>query len=902
MSDPPSSTSTGRSDTGSSTPERPATHADVSEQLFADFLERYHEGLAEPEQLFAAHPEHAPTLRRWWQRLVEAGETRGPTARAGDERFGPFVLLRRLGTGAQGTVHLAEDTRLGRRIALKVLPLHRAVRDEALQRFRREAEVASRLDHPGICTVFESGEHDGLAYIAMQHVDGESLAQRLAALREQDRPMAVDAALSIAEQVADALHSAHSSGLVHRDIKPGNIMLTSGDRPVVLDFGLARDAEQQSDLTRTGDLLGTPAYMSPEQLHGSRFDVDARTDVYSLGVTLFECLTLQRPFEAPTQEQLLQAILTAPLPDPTTLRRDLDRNTRLVLQTALAKDREHRYASASAFAADLRRLRRRESVLARPVGALQRTWSWCRRFPALASTLLLFVLTLLAGTVVSLLLWLDADASRSAYESLADLDRLRVAERDADELFPARPEHAERIAAWLANVGHPLAGRLPMHRRALAELRQQALPDDPQIIARDRRLHPHQDRLRELRERREDFAAELGNGRLSSQLRTIQAARVAMLDREIDGLQAEVDAYRRIRFADTEIEFLHDRLARLVRNLEQFTANDGTLRSVERRLDWAQHVHERTIAMHRRAWQTAIDEVRASATYGHRELAPQLGLVPLGRDPASGLQEFAVAVAGELPQRDDAGQLRIDADSAPVLVLIPARQCLIGASLDRDHERFDRAARADEGPPVTRSLDWFLLGKHEVSRAQWRRLGGVDRALPHAPELGADADLHPITAVTWWECHEVLQRHELVLPSEAQWEMATRAGSSQRWWTGARDVSLLGAANFSDDGSDGGVLTMPIATLRANGYGLHHTSGNVAEWCRDATRGPHRQAVGDNAEGVVQSTITKRRAVRGGSYMRWPRQGRTTSRGNRDSNARFAEVGVRLLRRVQPGR
>ena len=177
--------------------------------------------------------------------------------------------------------------------------------------------------------------------------------------------------LRLVEQIAGALQFAHDEGLVHRDIKPGNIMVTHADEPVVLDFGLAHDAENGSDLTRTGDLLGTPAYMSPEQLHGGRIGVDVRTDVYSLGVTLYECLTLQKPFDAPTQEQLLQKVLSSPPPDPRSCRRELSAEAALVVATALAKDRDHRYASAAAFAEDLRRLRQRQSVLARPVGPLR---------------------------------------------------------------------------------------------------------------------------------------------------------------------------------------------------------------------------------------------------------------------------------------------------------------------------------------------------------------------------------------------------------------------------------------------------------------------------------------------------------------------------------------------------
>jgi len=332
-------------------------------------------------------------------------------------RLGPYRLLRELGRGGQGQVFLAEDTRLeGRRVAIKVLGA--SFHPEHLRRFRREAIAASRLDHPGICTVYEANETDGAHYIAMRYVDGESLAQIIAESREatpdsrggtvsslagpRSRGQLFDA-LATVEKAARALHEAHEAGLVHRDIKPGNIMIDAAGEPVLLDFGLAHDArDEDAALTVTGELLGTPVYMSPEQLRGER--LDRRTDVYSLGATLYECLTLQRPFNAPTLEGLvLQVHYQAP-PDPARLNPHISRDVCVVLQTALEKDRNRRYQTALELAEELHRIRMLMPIHARPIGYGVRLRRWVQRNPGIAALSCAVLIVLVVGLVVSLVL------------------------------------------------------------------------------------------------------------------------------------------------------------------------------------------------------------------------------------------------------------------------------------------------------------------------------------------------------------------------------------------------------------------------------------------------------------------------------------------------------------------
>lgn len=349
------------------------------------------------------------------------------------ESIGPYRILRELGRGGQGVVYLAEDSRLSRRVALKVLTSFGHLPEEVLARFRREAAVASKLDHPGICAVYDTGTHSGVPYIAMRYVEGKTFRDliftELSALElsdivvtfgdsvppretktstsergstsESERRRLTEL-ISITEKAARALHAAHEAGIVHRDIKPQNIIITPEGEPVLLDFGLARDIDSdQPALTRSGEVFGTPSYMAPEQIE-AQGAIDRRADVYALGVTLYEAVTKKRPFEAATREQLYQAILSQTPVDPRKLNRQVSNDLCVVIETAIEKDRDHRYQSALALAEDLRRVRVLEPILARPAGLLLRLRRWTQRNPVLASSVLgSVVLFIVAAALLS---------------------------------------------------------------------------------------------------------------------------------------------------------------------------------------------------------------------------------------------------------------------------------------------------------------------------------------------------------------------------------------------------------------------------------------------------------------------------------------------------------------------
>ena len=357
-----------------------------------------------------------------------ASESDDGKAGADPERVGPYRLLRELGRGGQGAVWLAEDTRIARHVALKLLPAEfAALSTERRRRLQREAEVIARLDHPCLCAVLEASIDGERPYIAMRYVQGATLAEWIARERElrkaaQDgaapnptaRPImrmaprsALDQArlLSFFERAARALHAAHEAGVVHRDVKPQNIMVAQNGDPVVLDFGQARDETSDSfELTRSGDVLGTPAYMSPEQILGRREGIDRRTDVWSLGASLYEALTLARPFEGGSVPALFMAIGQAPLADPRSHNPALGADLCLVVATALEKEPQRRYASALEFAEDLRRVREYEPVRARPPSAARLFQLWVQRHPALAFSTLGSIVALSIGLASSLYL------------------------------------------------------------------------------------------------------------------------------------------------------------------------------------------------------------------------------------------------------------------------------------------------------------------------------------------------------------------------------------------------------------------------------------------------------------------------------------------------------------------
>ncbi|MBU0753804.1 MAG: SUMF1/EgtB/PvdO family nonheme iron enzyme [Planctomycetes bacterium] len=825
-------------------------------------LEKYQEAFfrgnpPEPDTFCAPYPDIAEPLRARIENFLQVAEglpglaggkggkapmpAAAPKVSAG-QVLGDFRIIREIGRGGMGVVYEAEQISLKRSVALKVLPAHLSFSERAVMKFRREAEAGGRQQHPGIVAVYAVGEDQGVHFIAQELVrGGTTLEDKLENLAKEDSfPLGYyRQAAQLVARVADAMQHAHDSGVIHRDIKPSNLLLTGEGTPKITDFGLAR-VEDALALSRSGDFAGTPYYMSPEQAASRRHKIDHRTDIFSLGVTLYEMLTLVRPFQGDTSQEVLKKILFAEPKDPRRINPRAPRDLAVICLRAMEKEPNNRYRTMNDLREDLERYLHGEVIVARLVGPAGRFLKWVKRNPVVSLPLgvaLAFVLFFLGYQ----LLW-SYPHLKMQYEKilrLSDQKRLAELKEEADMLWPAFPEKTAEIELWIRRA-EALLDRLEPHRITLNTLREQALPEasDP-----------------------------------------------------------EDEAERAWRFEDLELQWQHDLLHELIAELQNLGADkEGLLANMKERLRFASTIGQRSIEDHYEAWvlaRASIADEKECSSYKGLTIEPQLGLVPLGRDPESGLWEFAHLQTGDPPSRDEKGKLVLTEETGLVFVLIPGGTFQMGAMPPSEEHPLGSAnvepdAKSDQGPVHAVTLNPFFLSKYEMTQAQWFRFtnkhpsmfGPRSEFSPARTLLGkAFTLLHPVEFVSWDDCSQVLSRLGLRLPAEAEWEYAARAGTSTIWWTGNEKESLDGAANLSDRApknhgidppweyeawlDDGYYTHAPVGSFRANAFGLHDVCGNVWEWCQD-TYGTYPNAPTD---GSAREGSAPHRIVRGGSWL-----------------------------------
>jgi WD40 repeat protein/predicted Ser/Thr protein kinase len=419
-------------------PSLTANESAVLDLLYGEFVLREELGQPAPvEEYLARFPSYAGELKLQLQ-LHQALDLPAPTATGADVRTLPishssyerngsdrslswssvsgYEILEELGRGGMGVVYRARQRSLNREVALKMLRDGPRPLQAEIDRLRREAETLARLHHPNIVQIYEVGEQDSRPFFSLEFVEGGSLHERL-----DGKPQPPRQAAQLVETLARAIHAAHQQGIVHRDLKPANVLLLADGSPKITDFGLAKQVSAEpgalatGGLTRTGDVLGTPRYMAPEQAAGQIRAIDARTDIHALGVILYELLTGRPPFLGETTLQTLEQVRSVEPVPPARLQPKLPRDLDTICMKCLAKAPARRYATALDLAEDLRRFQNGEAIRARPVGLGERAVKWVRRRPVLAALIAVLAAVLATGLPTVTWLWQRAE-SRAAAE------------------------------------------------------------------------------------------------------------------------------------------------------------------------------------------------------------------------------------------------------------------------------------------------------------------------------------------------------------------------------------------------------------------------------------------------------------------------------------------------------
>ncbi len=893
------------------------------QSILAECLEKLERGESlDREAIEARHPDYAEQLREFLddhellRQMATAEQDEivlDPTIASGSghnsfaagesiQYIGEYRILSEIARGGMGIVFKARQRNLKRIVALKMILAGRLANEADKERFRREAQVAAGLKHPNIVPVHEIGEYKGHHYFTMDFIEGQSLAEAL-----RDETLAPRRAAEITKTIAEAVHYAHQQGTLHRDLKPANVILDAYDKPHITDFGLAKIAaddsgESSNDLTATGQILGTPSYMSPEQASGTHALVGPASDIYSLGAVLYACLTGRAPFVADSAvDTLMQVIHDEPAP-PRTLNSKLPRDLETICLKCLHKEPQRRYGSAAELGDDLGRWLSNEPIKARRVSFAEKGWLWCKRRPAVS------------GMGVAILL--VAIVAASAIGVQHHRNERKRAESLVEAVLIARP----------AGVPYAIAALKPLREEAVPMLQSRCRDE---TLDSTERFHAA------------CALAKFGDVRVPLLVDGIQGAPVGECVNVVTALRhAEDDAVEHLKMRfDTEADAPQlVRLATVLLHLgdtEKASAilalgPDPTRRSAfihgldqwhGELSDYAKPLRETDDADFRSGLCLALGRIPPNQLAVHEKQQLQSVLLDLYRTAPSGSTHSACDWAlrqwnVELPQLAESAQASTN-KSWHVNTLGMTMVKLPAGSFAREDN--------SNGKQTIALTHVFWIGNREVSFDQFQRFM-EDTAAQENPVGWTISDTlvpsgtHPCNTISWYDavlfcnwlsdqegltrCYERTGDKEQFsdvdnrawrflsdangyrLPTDAEWEYACRAQTTTEYNFG-NDVGLLDNYSVNRESK-----TLSCASKLPNGWGLFDMHGNLWEWCWDWFISPN----GASMREPPGPPTEQRRVLRGGSFVHNANIVRSAARYYSRPGNRSNLIGFRVVR------
>ena len=819
-------------------------------------------------------------------------------ARRPQKLFGDYELLEEIARGGMGVVYKARQAKLNRLVALKMIRSGELADEEQVKRFYAEAEAAAKLDHPGIVPVYEVGQANGQHFFSMALVAGTSLNEQV----KTDGPLPPLRAARLLKTVAEAVAYAHGRGIIHRDIKPQNILLDEVSQPRLTDFGLAKQVKGQSDLTNAGQIMGTPSYMPPEQAGGKLHEIGPAADVYSLGATLYFLLTGRPPFQTASPAETIHQVLNT---EPVALRKlnpAIPRDLETICLKCLRKETAKRYATAAELATDLGRWLESKPIVARPVGPAERAWLWCQRRPTLVSMSLLLAVLILAG---SLLAWERQKATRAAamveallvappqampyvVENLTQVQwhavpilRQRLAEESRD------PSQCLHVAVALAHFGEVDAPFLVSSiyeapggecANIVAALRQDKSAAVAELNARFAAAKEPSDRLRlavvllqlgEVEPSQKMLALASDPSQRTFFIHHLHEWRGSVADyahslQETDdpdfqsGLCQALGQIPVTELTADERQALEPVLKDLVSNSPHASTHSAA--------SWA--LRQWKLVLPKTA---AVDQVKPAKDWYVNPLGMTFLKVPAG--------------SFERAATDESGK--------KTLVTLSRAFWLQDCEVTRT--QFETFIADPDCPPAEKSPSWQITEKfsptadHPANGVNWfdavlfcNWLSRREGLSPYYEKTGGKEKVKDFRfqMVEWDSRRSVPESQGYRLPTEAEWEYTCRAKSATNFCFGDEEALLRHYAVYDTD------KTQPVASRQPNGWGLFDMHGNVWEWNQDR--------YDDGDLGSVMS-----RVLRGGSFSYNALFARSATRFSLEAFDR-GNCGFRLARNLPP--